>query len=260
MGRINQNFFYYGAILIAILKNNRNASPVLISNDGDNGQIYKACFGESRKECYLFFKYAKQRQSKDTKEYQSWSYSFSKKDKELLHEYDLKGMPIFIYLLGINKKFQESQIAVLSYNEYLRVENKQTVTIGSEPAKHKFLLFIKKTRLDAYEFPKNRIDNSFENLLEQKGFERKKKIPIINKKKKERDKIIYIKAEEARKCPIHHCKMRIKVLNLGNRKRDTIYFCERCKKMIIGQEHEKKIKELLKERRMLNQYQFENLL
>lgn len=30
--------------------------------------------------------------------------------------------------------------------------------------------------------------------------------------------------------------------------------------MIIGQEHEKKIKELLKERRMLNQYQFENLL
>ncbi|MBQ2887040.1 MAG: hypothetical protein IJE43_25285 [Alphaproteobacteria bacterium] len=43
----------------------------------------------------------------------------------------------------------------------------------------------------------------------------------------------YIVEDESDVCPIHNCKMEIRVINFGMKQKDTVHFCKRCNKYII---------------------------
>lgn len=44
----------------------------------------------------------------------------------------------------------------------------------------------------------------------------------------------YIIEDESAICPVHNCKMEIKVINFGMKQKDTVHFCKRCNKHIIS--------------------------
>ena len=74
------------------------------------------------------------------------------------------------------------------------------------------------------EFPDDKVQDKTEYIHNEK--------PIVQKEV-DRNKF-YIIEEESNICPIHNCKMEIKVINFGMKQKDTICFCKRCNKHIIS--------------------------
>lgn len=356
MSRVKKKYFYYGAILNAILEHNPDASPTLILNDEETRQAYRILTNSAKQECILFLKYAscKQKNKQNTK-YSSWIFSFSSDDKERLQQYSKEAFPVFICLLCLRSEKQNSEIAILKYEEYQQVEDNQTITIGLENGKHKFLLFLgtSKAREDAFQFSTTRVNKSFDDLAKEsmKRCQTNKKskpkaidminlvdnkiqkytyskecplcknrlekiriggvqyegricsvckniylqrdiyfkicqkmkvdrlrsdISIMEQPKNYRPNIyvdmtenrldlgknktyIYIIEKEASVCPIHQAKMEIKTLSFGMRKRDTVYYCKQCKKIIVGQEHGRELKEILTKNNQISKYPFKDL-
>ena len=63
MGKLKQWYFYYGAIITAILENNPEASPTLLVNE-ESKQVYKIRTRNLKEEYILYFKHASCRQGK----------------------------------------------------------------------------------------------------------------------------------------------------------------------------------------------------
>lgn len=165
MGKLKQWYFYYGAILTAILEKNPDVSPKLIVNE-ESKQVYNIETKESDAEYIIYLKYASCK--KDTYSvYNSWVFNFTDDDKNRLRKYYNDGKPVFIYLLCLKANLQNSEIVVLKYDEYIRVKNKSAITIGVEPKKKTFYLFSgdSKARDDAFLVRRNRITFSFQKLL-----------------------------------------------------------------------------------------------
>ncbi|RDU23521.1 hypothetical protein [Anaerosacchariphilus polymeriproducens] len=55
--------------------------------------------------------------------------------------YDKEKMPVFIYLLGLKDDLKDCEVAILKYDEYQKVQDNQSITIGVEKGKNNFLLF-----------------------------------------------------------------------------------------------------------------------
>lgn len=169
MGKVKKYHFYYGAIINAILENNRDASAVLISGDKENRQVYKMLTNTAKEECILFLKYCSDKNRGNTN-YFSWNYSFSQEDKKKLRKYNQdEKLPIFICLLG-EKKTGNSEIVVVKYDEFLScVGERNNLTVGLEAGKHHFLLFKgeSKERKNTFKIPTNRISKSFDDLSKE---------------------------------------------------------------------------------------------
>lgn len=68
--------------------------------------------------------------------------------------------------------------------------------------------------------------------------------------------IIYIIKEDSMRCPIHNTKMEIRTLSFGKKFKDTVLFCNQCKKKIISQSHYMQIKD----NRSFNNFSFQDLV
>ena len=58
-----------------------------------------------------------------------------------MEKYHNENKEVFIYLLCLKSNIQESEIAVLRYEEYKQIKNKAALTIGVEKGKKTFFLF-----------------------------------------------------------------------------------------------------------------------
>ena len=163
--QMQQRYFYYGAILDTFILKNPGCSPTLISKeDVERRQIYKILTSEAKGEYILFFKYTTNCNS-ETENYRSWTFSFLDKDRDLLKKYNEK-YPIFICLLCGQKPLNKSKIAILKYEEFLKVTNKTSITIGLKKSSSTFLLFkgTSRERNKAYKFPTKRIEQKLESI------------------------------------------------------------------------------------------------
>lgn len=171
MAKLKNYHFYYGAILGAIFQYNDDASPALILNDEDNRQVFKILTNTSKQECIIFFKYARQPKAiTKNKTYSSWLFSFSQDDKDKLQNfYNESKLPIFIYLLCCQKDLRDSEIAVLKYEEFLKVESNVSITIGVEKNKNCFMMFTaaSRSKQDAILIPRKRIGMKFDELIDE---------------------------------------------------------------------------------------------
>ncbi len=166
MSKLKLSNFYYGAVLNAILEKNPEFSPTLVLYDDDNRQAYKI-LTEYNENYILFLKYATSRNCKKNG-YNSWTFNFSQNDKKQLQEYSIDSS-VFICLLCLKEDLQNSQLAILTYNEYLKINNKNSITINLEKRKKNFGLFLghSKARKDTYPIPRNRIEKSFKDILNE---------------------------------------------------------------------------------------------
>lgn len=166
MAKLKQYYFYYGAILNAILQKNNDATPSLISNSGEIRQEYRVMTNTS-KECTLLFKSVMVKKNGKRDNYDSWTFNFSYDEIHRLEEYHKKqDIPVLIYLACLKDDLKDCEIAVLNYDEFAKVVNKHNVTIGSFKGKNNYLLFYSGSRSadEAYKFPKNRIEKTFDEL------------------------------------------------------------------------------------------------
>lgn len=357
MGKLKKKYFYYGAILSTILQHNPDASPMLILNDNDSRQVYRIFTNTSKKEYILFFKYANCKQQEPTSKYYSWTFSFSNDDKEKLKSYSMAQSPIFIYLLCLRKNFQDSEIAIINYEEYLPILNNQTITIGLENNKHHFYLFQGKSRENACRIQTNRINKNFNDLMKQslrfptkpiiknasqkttlnisdltpqklkhypdnifcplcknlleeieiydkQNILKAKKCLACNKtflcedyykkvcktlntkylhadvlimdynlaietkaqhissfpddKTTKFNDTIFVLKNEPSSCPIHHSQLKVKVIDWGKGKKDTVLYCSQCNKMMIGSKHKKSFESIMNSQKHFKKYKFEN--
>lgn len=84
-----------------------------------------------------------------------------------MEKYHNENKEVFIYLLCLKSNIQESEIAVLRYEEYKQIKNKAALTIGVEKGKKTFFLFTgeSKARSNALLLKRNRNDYRFSKLL-----------------------------------------------------------------------------------------------
>lgn len=168
MAKLKRHHFFYGAILDALCQYNPDASPVLMSKGEESRQIYRVMTNTSQ-ECILFFKYASPKTDGKNEDNISFLFTFSDDDKQKLKTFnEQEQCPIFLYLLCKQSNLKDSEIAVLKYDEYLNVEENRAVTIRIEKHKNSYLLFRKgnKSRENALLIPRNRIEKTFDQLLE----------------------------------------------------------------------------------------------
>lgn len=359
MGKLKQWYFYYGSIITAILENNPEASPTLLVNE-ESKQVYKIKTRNSKEEYILYLKYASCRQGKEQL-YNSWVFNFTEDDKERLERYHSKDGVIFIYLLCLKENMQNSEIAVLKYDEYTYVKNKSAITIGAEKNKRNFYLFTgeSKSRSEALLVRRNRIGYSFHKLLEDEVYFNEslkpgeilkknigndgmgsipsyedsmicpicgrgklriaesndftyhfagKKCPecgaiflkkkdyknisraygkvslknnvcimnwkdntheefYIDTKKKQSEitnaegnsNLIYTLPYDDNICPIHHNIMTIRTISFGRYIKDTVYYCERCKRLYVEKSRKSNLSALIQNRRTVSTYKLSEL-
>lgn len=354
MGKLKQWYFYYGAIITAILENNPEASPTLLVNE-ESKQVYKIRTRNLKEEYILYFKHASCRQGKGQL-YNSWVFNFTEDDKERLEKYHSENGLVFIYLLCLKENMQNSEIAVLKYDEYKCVKNKSAITIGTEKGRKIFYLFTgeSKARSEALLVRRNRIGYSFHRLLEDEVYSNEtlksgetlkknggycgvesipsyedsrvcpvcgrgelyvshsndfahhfagKKCPecgaVFLKKKdyinisreygrvplkdnvsimnwkdnrheefsadtekkqveiasaEEDPNLIYTLPYDDNICPLHHRKMAIRTIDFGRHIKDTVYYCEKCKRLYVEKSRKSNLSALIKNRKTISKY------
>lgn len=74
-------------------------------------------------------------------------------------------IPAFICLLCGVKGLKDSEIAVLGYDEFAQVAHKKNFTIGTKKNYPNFYLHRTKSPKDDITIPRNRIEKSFDDLI-----------------------------------------------------------------------------------------------
>lgn len=250
MKKLKQYHFWYGAILNAIFECNEDAIPTLLEATEKRG-VYKIITNTSKKEYVVFCKHAFQKDNKN-KTYSSWIFKFSEEDKKCLKKYYDQGYPVFIYLLCAVDELKESEIAVCTYEEFLVVQDKQTVTIGRKKGKSYFNLHTEKQRATAIHLMRDRIEQKSDTIIDEITYfspehytkQIKHKITINvpennnNSKKYDRAisgqniRFLSLSYRDDDICPIHGDKMPPIYVHIGKSK-DTAYFCNKCGKYMI---------------------------
>ncbi|GAA4654475.1 hypothetical protein GCM10023142_16130 [Anaerocolumna aminovalerica] len=259
MPKLKKSHFYYGAILDAIFQYNEDASPALILNDEDTRQAYKILTNTSRQECIVFFKYASQPKAFNRNEnYSSWLFTFSDDDKERIYNYyNNDHLPVFIYLLCSKKELKNSEIVVLKYDEFLKVEDNKSITIGVEKNKNSFYLFlpISRSKDDAIQIQRNRIEKTFDELINEVI---KEKPRLYRQKQMKRDKMTFeslifnelLIYSQSSNCPI--CDHKLETCTISNEKDKIIARkCSGCMHIFLNKKQYKKVYEYTGGRKLI---------
>lgn len=237
MAKLKKNHFYYGAILDALCQYNPDASPVLMSHE-ESRQVYRVMTNTSE-ECILFFKYASPKTNSKNDQDTSYLFTFSDDDKQKLKNYkDKYDCPIFLYLLCKQSDLKDSEIIVLKYEEYQNVEENRAITIRIQKSKNYILLFKKgsKSRDNAYQVPRNRIEKTFDELAddimkESTCYAKKKEISDL-----QMDSFIAPSMEifdDNRECPFCNSVLENAVIhNNGNDMKSRV--CPVCKRRFVN--------------------------
>ena len=72
---------------------------------------------------------------------------------------------------------------------------------------------------------------------------------------------LFVMERDSDMCPVHNCKMEVKVINFGVKLKDTVHFCKRCNKHIISQSQYNFLKKqtIKNNRRIVQNITFEKL-
>lgn len=159
--KLKQQHFYYGAILSALIEYNPDASVVMLQKDIENRGVYKLETNKD-KDCCVFFKHATEKKSVQN----SWLFTFTDNDMALLKNYHKEKISTFLCLLCIKPNFKESEIAILKLDEFLML-NKINITIKIPKNSRYFCAARDKSPLNDFKFPRNRIEKSFDTLINE---------------------------------------------------------------------------------------------
>lgn len=162
MKSLKKEHFYYGAILASIMEYNPDANFAWLQRNVESRKIYKIQTNNS-KECIIFFKYAFEK----AEGFKSWLFQLSDIEKGYLKECYEDKVPTFIYLLCGVKDLINSEIAVLTYDEFEKVSHKKNFTISNKKNYPNFYLHTNRYTDDDILIPRKRIEMTFDELIDE---------------------------------------------------------------------------------------------
>lgn len=94
-----------------------------------------------------------------------------------------------------------------------------------------------------------------DNINEKRALENSE----CEKEQQENQHEIFIMKEESNICPIHNIKMKIRVIDFGKGKKDTVFYCPSCHKMIAASNHKLELEYIANTKGSLKKSVFMNL-
>lgn len=165
MPKIQQRDFYFGAALSMFFKHNKDTRPSIIEAIENSSQIMKMTTNTSD-DFYVFMKYTADKKLLRNDKKKSWTFPLTEKDKTIIAKYHSDKVPLYLFFIcGYNEEYKTGEIAVLTYDEYEKINHKQsvTITIAKSGDKH-FNVHIGKAQEQTFPVATNRIEKKITDI------------------------------------------------------------------------------------------------
>lgn len=158
MSKINVADFYYGAVLSMLFNN--NITPALVEGD-DSRQVYDLTTDAN--ECRLFIKYRADKQDTRTRDYNSWGFTLTDRDKIEIQDYIDSGYNLVLALVCGVAGLSDSEIALIDKDEVKELIDlgKSSITISRKKHERAYRISIGGSRENAMQVRANRFEELF---------------------------------------------------------------------------------------------------
>ena len=164
MPKLQNVDFYYGAALNMIFRYNKDAMTSMVETT-DYKQVYKLTTNKSKQDFIIIMKHSSPNNRIKT-DYMSWQFKLSDIDRECLRKYHNEHLPTFMMFVCLSENLSGSEILIVNYEEIEPIIDKNSIIIGIEKYKNYALMFIEKAKTNALHIPRNRIEQPFDEILE----------------------------------------------------------------------------------------------
>lgn len=161
MSKIKVADFYYGAALSVLFNNsNRKIKAAIIESD-DSRQLYELMTDNS--ECHLFVKYRSNKTDIKTKDYYSWLFSFTERDKNEIKDLIDGGHNLVLALVCGVDGLIDSELALIDKEQVKKLIEleRESVTVSRRKYERSYRILIGGGREDAMLIPYNRFNELF---------------------------------------------------------------------------------------------------
>lgn len=165
MPKLKEYDFYYGAVLNMIFRYNKDAMTSIVETT-DYKQTYRLTTNKSKQDFIILIKKASVNQRIKNNDYKSWQFKLTPTDKKCIEEYYNLHFPIFIFFVCLSDNLNDSEILIANYEEIKNVIDKNGINIGVRNNENCFTLFVDKSRSNAMRIPRNRIEKSFDEIVD----------------------------------------------------------------------------------------------
>lgn len=169
MPKLQLQDFYFGVAISALFKYNQDASPSLIDQVDDVGQFWNIATNTSE-DFQVYIKYTAKQRHIENPNQTSWSFPLTDKEKARIDVALQKPEPLFIILVCGLKGFNNSEIAVLTSDDYKKIANRTNIYISVRKDTEKsrprnFDVQLDRKRSDCFPIERNRIEKKLTSLL-----------------------------------------------------------------------------------------------
>ncbi len=169
MPKLQLQDFYFGVAISALFKYNQDASPSLIDQVDDLGQLWNIATNTSD-DFQVYIKYTAKKVSVKNPNQTSWSFNLSDKEKDRIAIALQKPEPLFIILVCGLKGFNNSEIAVLTSDDYQKISDRTTIYLSVRKDTEKsrprnFDIQLGRKRSDCFPIERNRIEKKLTDLI-----------------------------------------------------------------------------------------------
>ena len=154
MPKFKESDFYYGSVLSMMFSH--NITPVLIENNNDR-QVYDYTTNKGEFRAYIKYRTSKKKVKKDN--YYSWDFNFAN-DRDEIKKYIEEGKNIVLFLVCGASNLNESELAVLSKDDILKIfdNNKKSITISRRKHERAFRIAMGGGRSNSLAIKNNRFN------------------------------------------------------------------------------------------------------
>ena len=132
--KIDQQDYYFGAALALFLTHNQDSQPSLI----DSWQIKKtSCYelmSNTSPSFRIYMKHSETYANSSVDDTLSWKFSFSPNEKQNIQDSINAGKQIFVFLICSQGKFRNTEVVVLTQEDYLSIRHKSGIKVNWEMA------------------------------------------------------------------------------------------------------------------------------
>ena len=161
MSKIKVADFYYGAALSVLFNNSNSKITAALIESDDNRQLYGLM--TDKNECQLFIKYRSAKIDTKTKDYYSWLFSLTERDKSEIQALIDKGYNLVLVLVCRVAGLSDSELALIDKEQVKELISmgKDSITISRKKHERAYRISIGGGRENAMQVAANRFEELF---------------------------------------------------------------------------------------------------
>ncbi len=161
MSKIKVADFYYGAALSVLFNNSNSKITAALIESDDNRQLYGLM--TDKNECQLFIKYRSAKIDTKTKDYYSWLFSLTERDKSEIQALIDKGYNLVLVLVCGVAGLSDSELALIDKEQVKELISmgKDSITISRKKHERAYRILVGGGRENAMQVTANRFEELF---------------------------------------------------------------------------------------------------